>query len=308
MKNFISCGLAAAIMLGLCPSAFAHVTLEKPEASPKSGYKAVFRVPHGCDGSVTTSIKIMIPEGVIAAKPMPKAGWTVATTKGAYASSYKYYGETVSSGVKEIIWSGGSLPDDQYDEFVINTYLTDTMPVGSTLYFPVVQTCEKGVANWVSVPVEGQSASAAGEPAPGLKLIAAASADGGKVYKIADLVLSEPYIRATPNGAKVAGAFVKITNNDHHPDRLISANVEVAGMTMIHEMKMEGGVMKMAELPNGIEIGPHQTVALEPGKFHLMLMDLKAPLKEGENVKGSFTFEKAGKVDVEFIIRGIGAH
>ena len=304
----MSCGLAAALTLGLCPSAFAHVTLEKPEASPKSGYKAVFRVPHGCDGSTTTALKITLPEGVISAKPMPKAGWTLTITKGAYAQSYQQYGETVSSGAKEITWSGGSLPDDQYDEFVINTYLAETLAVGSKVYFPVVQTCEKGVANWVAIPVDGQAAPAAGEPAPSLRIVAAAAADGGKIYTVGDLTLSDPYLRATPDGAKVAGGFIKITNNAHHADRLVSVALEAAGMTQIHEMKMEGSVMKMAELPGGLDIGPHQTVVLEPGKFHLMLVDLKGPLKEGDKVKGSLTFEKAGKVDVEFIVKGMGAH
>eukprot|EP01037_Dinobryon_pediforme_P011626 gene11626-11721_t len=304
MKTYIQTILAAALLFGVTSAALAHITLEKSESLPKSGYKAVFRVPHGCEGSTTTAIKITIPEGVIAAKPMPKAGWTLAMTKGPYANSYKQYGETVTSGVKEITWSGGSLPDDEYDEFTVSTYLTEALAAGSAVYFPVVQTCEKGVANWVGVPKDGQAAT--GEPAPSVKIIAAASVEGGKIYTVGDLSVANPYLRATPNGAKVAGGFVKITNNDHHPDRLVAVTVDVAGMTMIHEMKMDGAVMKMAELPNGVEIAPHATVALEPGKMHLMLMDLKQPLKAGDKIKGTLTFEKAGKVDVEFVVKGLG--
>eukprot|EP01037_Dinobryon_pediforme_P016271 gene16271-16450_t len=304
MKISIQTGLAAAFLLAASSVAMAHITLEKPESLPKSGYKAVFRVPHGCEGSATISIKITIPEGVIAAKPMPKAGWTLSVTKGAYANSYKHYGETVTAGVKEITWSGGNLPDDEYDEFTVSTYLTEAFAVGAAVYFPVVQTCEKGTSNWVAVPSDGQAAT--GEPAPSVKIVAAASSEGGKTYRVGDLVIADPYLRATPNGAKVGGGFVKITNNDHHADRLIAVTVDVAGMTMIHEMKMDGAVMKMAELPNGVEIGPHATVALEPGKTHLMLMDLKQPLKAGDKIKGSLTFEKAGKVDVDFIVKGLG--
>ena len=140
-----------------------------------------------------------------------------------------------------------------------------------------------------------------------LPTVSARAAETARDYKVGEIVLSDPYIRATPKGAKVAGAYVKITNNAHHPDRLISANVEVAGMTMIHEMKMDGAVMKMAELPDGIAIAAHQTVELEPGAFHLMLMDLKAPVREGDVIKGSLTFKNAGRVEVDFLVRGMGA-
>lgn len=140
-----------------------------------------------------------------------------------------------------------------------------------------------------------------------LPSVSAGAAESARDYKVGDIVLSDPYIRATPKGAKVAGAYVKITNNAHHPDRLVSANVEVAGMTMIHEMKMDGAVMKMAELPDGIAIAAHQIVELEPGAFHLMLMDLKAPVREGDVIKGSLTFKNAGRVEVDFLVRGMGA-
>jgi len=311
MKNYVCAAFAAAIACACATSAFAHITLEKPEAAPKSSYKAVFRLPHGCDGSATTAVKITIPEGIIAAKPMPKAGWTLSITKGAYAKSYKLYGENVSEGAKEITWSGGKLPDDQYDEFTVQMNVTEAFAAGSTAYFPVTQTCEKGEIKWADIPKTGEAshdhAGHGGEPAPSLKIIAAAQTEAGKIYTIGDLQVSGPWARATPNGSKIGGGFVKITNNDHHPDKLVAASLEVAGTTQIHEMKMEGDVMKMAELPNGLEIAPHATLSLEPGKFHLMFMDLKQPLKEGDHLKGSLTFEKAGKVDVEFVVKGFGA-
>ena len=82
----------------------AHVTLETQEAPAKSTYKAVVRVPHGCDGAATLKIRIRIPEGFIAVKPMPKAGWQLETIKGKYAKSYDNYGTPVREGVQEIIW------------------------------------------------------------------------------------------------------------------------------------------------------------------------------------------------------------
>ncbi len=300
--TFVACFL-------LSGSAFAHVTLEKSEAAPKSNFKAVFRVPHGCEKSATTAISIVIPEGVVAAKPMPKSGWKLDITKGSYAKSYRYFGADVAEGAKLITWSGGNLPDDQYDEFTVSLYLTDALTTGSTVFFPVEQICETGASHWTAVTKDGENAAKGIEAAPSLKIsnVQQSAAESAKVYTIGDLVVSNPWARATPNGAKVAGGYVKITNNDHHAERLTSATFESSGAASIHEMKMDGDVMKMGEMASGIEIGPHATITLEPGKFHLMLTDLKAPLKEGDHVKGSLTFQNAGKLDVEFVVKGMGA-
>ena len=170
MSTIIKTTLAAAIALTFAAPAFAHVTLEKGEAAVGGGYKAVVRVPHGCKGQATTAIKIQIPEGVVNAKPMPKAGWTLDMVKGKYAQAYKPYGHEVSEGVKEIEWKGGNLPDDQYDEFTVSTYLDASLKAGTTLYFPVVQSCVDGsVTRWIEIPVEGKPEPES--PAPGLKLI-----------------------------------------------------------------------------------------------------------------------------------------
>ena len=162
---------AAALALG-AGSALAHVTLETQQSPVGASYKAVFRVPHGCEGKPTTKVRIQIPEGVIAAKPQPKAGWTLEKIKGAYAKSYDYYGTPISEGVKEIAWSGGSLPDDEYDEFVLRAYFTDDLKPGTTLYFPVVQECTDGaVERWIEIPEPGKSADDYESPAPGVSLL-----------------------------------------------------------------------------------------------------------------------------------------
>ena len=152
-------------------SANAHVTLENRQATPASYYKAVFAVPHGCAGSATVKIRVQIPEGVIAVKPMPKPGWTLETIKGKYSTSYELHGATISEGVQEVTWSGGKLADDNYDEFVLATFLTGSLKPNTTLYFPVVQECEQGVSRWIEIPQEGKPAHDSKSPAPGVKLM-----------------------------------------------------------------------------------------------------------------------------------------
>src|SRR5580704_11507213 len=154
-------------------SASAHITLENRQATIGAGYKAVFAVPHGCAGSATTKIRIQIPEGVIAVKPMPKAGWNVEVIKGKYAAEYDFHGTKFSEGVKEVVWSGGKLPDDYYDEFVISTFLTGALKPDTMLYFPTVQECEQGISRWIDIPA-GEDAGHAHEskwPAPGVRLL-----------------------------------------------------------------------------------------------------------------------------------------
>jgi periplasmic copper chaperone A len=168
------CFLAAAVIAtSAASSARAHITLEHREATIGSSYKAVFAVPHGCAGSATIKVRVQIPEGVIAVKPMPKPGWNVETIKGKYAADYDLYGTRLSEGVKEVVWSGGKLADDNYDEFVLSTFLTGALKPNTTLYFPVVQECEQGVSRWIDIPADGNAAHShdSKSPAPGVKLM-----------------------------------------------------------------------------------------------------------------------------------------
>jgi len=155
-------------IFGFAPCAFAHVTLEQSEAPVGKSYKAVLRVPHGCNGSPTIAIRVRIPEGVIDVKPMPKPGWTINLVKGKYAKAYSLDRAQVSEGVTEVDWSGGKLPDAYYDEFVFQTFLASDLKPGQTLYFPVVQECETGVHRWIEISAPGTDYP---EPAPGLKLV-----------------------------------------------------------------------------------------------------------------------------------------
>lgn len=163
--------VAAVILVAVCPPARAHITLERTDAQVGSPYKAVLRVPHGCQGSSTTTVRVKIPDGMIAVKPMPKPGWTLSLVRGKYERTYEYFHNAkLSEGVIEIGWSGGSLSDEHYDEFVFQGFLPADLKADSTLYFPVVQECEKGVHRWIEIPAPGKSGHDLESPAPGLRL------------------------------------------------------------------------------------------------------------------------------------------
>jgi periplasmic copper chaperone A len=143
------------------------------EAPVGADYKAVFRVPHGCKGSATVKLSVQIPDGVVAGKPQPKPGWRIEIVKGRYDKPYHHYHSEVTEGVKSVTWSGGNLPDDNYDEFVLIGHLDEGLSPGSRLYFPTVQTCEQGVDRWVDTPGDGPLSGDHQSPAPSLKLLPA---------------------------------------------------------------------------------------------------------------------------------------
>lgn len=170
----IASALAGAALCLAPMTAPAHVTLETAEVAVGSYYKAVFDVPHGCDGHATVALRVKIPEGVIAVKPRPKPGWTLSKETGPYATPYAYHGTELTEGVTEISWTGGPLADDEFDEFTMQMYLTDTLTPGDTLFFPAVQECEGDtVARWIEIPDAGESAHDLDRPAPGVTLLPA---------------------------------------------------------------------------------------------------------------------------------------
>ncbi|HXI07200.1 MAG TPA: copper chaperone PCu(A)C [Bradyrhizobium sp.] len=138
-------------------------------------------------------------------------------------------------------------------------------------------------------------------------LAASAAPVRAEDVKAGDLVISQAWSRQTPSGAKVAGGYLTIENKGTAADRLISGSGDVAGKVEVHEMAMEGGVMKMRPLDKGLVIEPGKTVKLAPGGYHLMLMDLKSQLKQGDKVPMTLEFEKAGKVNVSLEVQGVGA-
>ena len=126
-------------------------------------------------------------------------------------------------------------------------------------------------------------------------------------YTAGSLKIGHPWARATPAGAKVAGGYLTIQNGGATPDRLVGVSAEFAGRVEIHEMAVKDGVMTMRPLSNGVEVKPGDRTEFKPGGYHIMFMELKQQLKEGERIKGTLQFEKAGSVPVEFAVQSVGA-
>ena len=135
----------------------------------------------------------------------------------------------------------------------------------------------------------------------------AGSAARADDVKAGDLVISQAWSRATPNGAKIGTGYFTIVNNGTSADKLVGVSGEVSDKIEVHEMSMNNGVMKMRPVDGGLTIEPGKTVKLAPSGYHLMIMDLKSPLKQGGKVPVTLEFEKAGKVAVTLDVQGIGA-
>ena len=126
-------------------------------------------------------------------------------------------------------------------------------------------------------------------------------------YKLGALEIVNPWTRATPASAPSGGGFLVITNTGKTADRLIAVKSQTSGKVEIHEMKMDGNVMRMRELEKGLEIPPGGSVELKPGGYHIMFMGLKAPFEKDTRVPATLVFEKAGSIDVELSVVPLGA-
>jgi len=122
-----------------------------------------------------------------------------------------------------------------------------------------------------------------------------------------DLLVETPWARATPGGAKVAAGYLTLSNRGPEPDRLLGAAAPFAGRAEIHTTIQDNGVMRMRQLTQGVDIPPGGRVELKPGGEHIMFMELTAGLREGERRRAVLTFAKAGQVEIEFEVRGVGA-
>ena len=144
-----------------------------------------------------------------------------------------------------------------------------------------------------------------------LAFLALAAVCAGSVsaqeIKAGGLVLSHAWARATPGGAEVGGGYLTIENKGTAPDKLLGGSSPAAAEIEVHEMAMKNEVMTMRPVSGGLSIPPGQTITFAPGGYHIMMMGLKAPLKQGDRVPMTLQFEKAGKVDVTFDVQSIGA-
>lgn len=159
----LSLRAATAAVAVLSFNALAHVTLDYQVAPAGSSYRATFKVGHGCAASPTRQVSVAIPDGVRAAKPMPKPGWHLELQP------------------TRVIWTAKTRDDmlapTHYDEFVLLARLPDQ---AGTLYWPVVQVCEEGRHDWTEVPRPGQKLSDLKSPAAALEILPGGGAAGHK--------------------------------------------------------------------------------------------------------------------------------
>jgi periplasmic copper chaperone A len=124
-------------------------------------------------------------------------------------------------------------------------------------------------------------------------------------FKAGAITIDHPYARATAAGQPTGGGFMKFVNGGGN-DKLLSVSADVSKTVELHEMKMEGDVMRMRQV-DGIELQAGKTVELKPGGYHVMFIGLKAPLKAGDKFPLKLKFEKAGEVTVEVKVEAPGA-
>lgn len=126
-------------------------------------------------------------------------------------------------------------------------------------------------------------------------------------FKLGNLTIHHPWSRATPGGAKVGVGYMVIDNAGKEADRLIGIESPIADKAEVHEMTMEGDVMKMRQVEGGLEIPAGGSAILKPAGYHVMFVGLKQPIVEGKPFEATLTFEKAGTVTVSFKVEAIGA-
>ncbi|KWT65401.1 Conserved membrane protein in copper uptake, YcnI [Hyphomicrobium sulfonivorans] len=296
--------LAGVLTLAMAGGASAHVSLERGEAPTGAGYKAVFSVPHGCKGQATNEVIIDIPEGVIAVKPMPKAGWKLSLEKGPYARSYGFYhGDTKSEGVKRVTWSGGELADEHFDQFVLSSFIAAELPADGTLVFPVTQKCADGELRWEQVAAPGQDPHSLEYPAPVLRLVAGGGHDHhhhnhGAAAASSDVTVTQAWTRPVAAAGGMGVGYGKITNAGKETDAVIGASSDAAERVELHETTInDAGVASMKKVDR-LEVGGGNSIELKPGGLHLMLIGMKQPVKDGDTVKVKLKFEHAGDVEV----------
>ncbi len=166
MFSFRAVFCAALALIVSASAAFAHVVLTQRSAPADSYYRAVFTVPHGCDGAATTRISVWLPESVLQARPMVKPGWKTEVIRVKLDRVVDGpHGTKLVERVAKVIFSGGTIPDDHIDEFVLQLRLPQQEGV---LYFPVEQECGDRRRAWNQIPAPSQKLHELESPAASL--------------------------------------------------------------------------------------------------------------------------------------------
>ncbi|MBX3535441.1 MAG: YcnI family protein [Xanthobacteraceae bacterium] len=166
MFSFRAFACAALGVIAGTVAASSHPTLTQKSASADSYFRATFTVPHGCDGAATTKVSIWLPENIIQAKPQSKAGWKIEIVRVKLDKEVQgFHGAKITHRVAKVIFSGGNLPDDQFDEFTLSMKLPKEP---GALYFPVEQACGEKVRAWNEIPSPSEKLHDLDSPAAAL--------------------------------------------------------------------------------------------------------------------------------------------
>ena len=254
--------LPTLIALALAAPASAHVTLPPGGATAGTVYDAAFRVGHACskDAAATTGLKVRLPAGFTVVEAQPRPGWTLARSR------------------DEVSWTAASpqagVPAAEKTSFVIRGKLTDKP---GTLWFKVLQTCDQGSVDWATVPVrEGDKSTT---PAARLEVLPVG---------VAAVDVRDAWARLAVQGQTTTGVFARLSAPAGA--RLLGGSSPVAEHVGVHEMKMEGDVMRMRELDRGLPLPAGEAVELSPGGFNLMLTGLKQALPVGSSLPLTLRF------------------
>jgi len=267
LSSSTSSRLQAAVAASLClvaTAAAAHVTLPPGGATAGSRYDAAFRVGHACQGaSNTNAVTVQLPEGFTLQSAQPRAGWTL------------------TSSARTVAWKAeqpqNALPASEKAEFVVRGTLTDKP---GPLYFKVLQGCDGTSADWAQIPSNAGDKPAL--PAARLDVLAPG---------VAPVEVKDAWVRTAVKGQSGTGAFMTLSAPSG--SRLVAARTPDAGLAEVHEMKMDGDVMRMRPLSAGLDLPARRPVELKPGGYHLMLTQLKQPLPVGATVPITLDFVDA---------------
>ena len=168
-KKFAKLGLLSGALMLTSTFAQAHPWFVADKAKANSEYSSILNIPHGCDDNGTIKLTMKVPEGITDAKAEPSEKWKTST-------------KTTATGTTLVIWEGGPLPTTQNGEFKVSFKIGDVKP-GETIYFPVIQNCEKGGNyRWIEFPTEGVDEYDLETPAPLVEIVAGDlnAADGAR--------------------------------------------------------------------------------------------------------------------------------
>ena len=198
-------GFALALAMQPVPAS-AHIVLSQTSFEAGQNYAAFFKVESGCEGSPTIALRVQIPQAVSVLDTPAKPGWTLNA-------------ERSDGRVTAVTWRG-RLDAKTADQFGIFVKLP-AKP--ETLYFPAIQSCEKGQTRWADIPAAGQAARDVAHPAPALQLVAAAApaTPPPTQYMVGNIMIMQPWSPATPRGATTAAAYMMVMNHASTPDTLL---------------------------------------------------------------------------------------